>query len=188
MQELRIVRHCSPTLAGIKTGNLFSYSFECIKKLEIQTKNLNLILNPKGVYVKILRNKDNKSLIYVYRPNKLVDDFSNKDIRSFLYEYGYNTFDPDSCIDKLSNKLYGNNVFPHEIGLFLNYPLCDVEGFIENNGQNYKYAGTWKVYSDELKARKVFKRYKTCTNIYYKRLLEGISIQQLTVPWMSCIE
>lgn len=182
MQELRIVRHCSPTLAGIKTANLFSYSFDCKRDLEIQIKNLNLLLNPKGVYVKMLKNTHNRSLIYVYRPNKLVKDFSNKDIRSFLYEYGYTDFDPDSCIDKLSNKLYEDDIFPHEIGLFLNYPLYDVKGFIENNGQNYKYSGAWKVYGDEWKAKKTFKSYKICTDIYYKRLSEGLSIQQLTVP------
>ncbi|MGO1469998.1 MAG: DUF3793 family protein [Tissierella sp.] len=182
MHELTIVRHCSPTLAGIKTGNLFSYSFDCIKKLETQTKKLNVILNPKGVYIRILRNKSNRVLVYVYRPKKLVSDFLNKDIRNFLYGYGYTDFDANNCIDKLSKKLYENEVFPHEIGLFLEYPLNDVKGFIENNGQNYKYAGIWKVYSDESKAKEIFKRYKLCTKTYCERLAEGLSVEQLILP------
>ena len=38
--------------------------------------------------------------------------------------------------------------FPHEIGIFLGYPLADVAGFIRNKGRNCKCIGTWKVYGD----------------------------------------
>ena len=38
--------------------------------------------------------------------------------------------------------------FPHEIGVFLGYPLDDVKGFIKNEGKKYLMIGYWKVYSD----------------------------------------
>lgn len=49
--------------------------------------------------------------------------------------------------------------FPHEIGIFLGYPIWDVEGFIEHKGQNYKFCGYWKVYQDVEGAKLKFKEY-----------------------------
>lgn len=50
--------------------------------------------------------------------------------------------------------------FPHEIGLFLGYPLEDVQGFIENRAEGYKCVGCWKVYGDEEYAKQEFRAIK----------------------------
>lgn len=50
--------------------------------------------------------------------------------------------------------------FPHEIGLFLGYPLEDVKGFIENKADSSKCSGCWKVYGNEQKALKLFEKYE----------------------------
>ena len=50
-------------------------------------------------------------------------------------------------------KQSGQCQFPHEIGVFLGYPLEDVKGFIENKGKNFLYSGYWKVYSDVERAK-----------------------------------
>ena len=46
----------------------------------------------------------------------------------------------------------------HEVGIFLGYPLRDVEGFLENGGRNYKRIGCWKVYGDVDEAESMFRR------------------------------
>lgn len=51
--------------------------------------------------------------------------------------------------------------FPHEIGIFLGYPIWDVEEFIKHKGQDYKLCGYWKVYQDVEGAKKKFKEYDT---------------------------
>ena len=65
----------------------------------------------------------------------------------------------------LKEKMYNYNHlwsdFPHEIGIFLGYPLWDVEGFIANKGQNYKLCGYWKVYEDVSGAIDRFREYDT---------------------------
>ena len=44
MSEDLIVRHCAPTLAGLKTGNMFSASFADEKELKaVSDKDLELI-------------------------------------------------------------------------------------------------------------------------------------------------
>lgn len=49
--------------------------------------------------------------------------------------------------------------YPHEIGLFLGYPVWDVEGFVEHAGEDYKLCGYWKVYDDLPGAVKTFQEY-----------------------------
>lgn len=66
-------------------------------------------------------------------------------------------------------RLGESDEFPHEIGLFLGYPVEDVKGFIENKASCAKCVGYWKVYGDEEKAQKLFNQYKKCTGVYKKQ-------------------
>ena len=84
-------------------------------------------------------------------------------------------------MDCLAGRLSASDGFPHEIGVFLGYPLADVKGFIENRGANYLCSGLWKVYCDEQEAQRTFQRYRKCTDIYEKLWLAGHSIGRLTV-------
>ena len=64
--------------------------------------------------------------------------------------------------------------FPHEVGLFLGYPVWDVKGFIEHKGQQYKLCGYWKVYDDVPGALCKFEEYdwikKCALERFYKDL------------------
>ena len=93
-------------------------------------------------------------LLYIYRPGKLKKDFAVKGTSELLEEYGYTVGEPGKCIVQLSKRLNESEEFPHEIGLFLGYPLEDVKGFIENSAEGYKCVGCWKVYGDEQDAKK----------------------------------
>ena len=105
----------------------------------------------------------------------------NKSISDFLTLCGYNCSSVPKCIDYLKERFSGNDDFPHEIGVFLGYPLEDVIGFIENAGKNSRRSGCWKVYGNDCKAIKLFERYKKCREIYMKLFSNGKSIVQLTV-------
>ena len=49
MSEDLVIRHCAPTLAGIKTGNLFSCACPCKAALTKELCRLNRKLVPKGI-------------------------------------------------------------------------------------------------------------------------------------------
>ena len=68
MSDDYLVRHCAPTLAGLKTGSLFTCPFSCRKKLLNSVRQMNERLVSKGVRILPLRFTDEKALIYVYRP------------------------------------------------------------------------------------------------------------------------
>lgn len=181
MSDEMIVRHCSPTLAGLKTGNLFTCSYESKEQLRNDIRSLNRRLSAKGLCILPLRIRKNNALIYVYRPSKLEKDLAHDDALPLLKNHGYMCDKPVKCIAHLICRLRDFSDFPHEIGLFLGYPPEDVKGFIENNSKDFKFVGNWKVYGDEEKAKKLFARYKKCTDTYIQQLTKGKSIERLTV-------
>lgn len=87
-------------------------------------------------------------MVYVYRPDRLARDLQQPGVAAFLAHCGYTGTAPAACLDVLRHKLAVSIDFPHEIGLFLGYPLGDVIGFIENHGQNCLCSGVWKVYTN----------------------------------------
>lgn len=182
MLEASIIKHCAPTLAGIKSANLFSYRFYCIDELYRELRESNEKLNGKGVYLKILRTSEFRALIYVYRKKKLEADLSQPEARELLEESGYYGTQTEELLEQLKEKLFWQSeMFPHEIGLFLGYPLMDVKGFIEQKGKNFKYSGIWKVYGNEVETIKLFKKLEKCSQIYVRLFAGGRSITQLTV-------
>lgn len=181
MSEETFIRQCSPTLAGIKTANLFSCHYENAEEIRESVRKLNGKLVKKGLRVLPLRYRDNCALIYAYRPLRLSRDLRDSTAHSLLKKLGYTENSPERCLVRLAKRLNENEEFPHEIGLFLGYPPEDVCGFIENRACGYKCVGGWKVYGDADKARKIFAKYRKCTEVYRAQFAAGKSIERLTV-------
>lgn len=175
-----VIRYCAPTLAGMKVGSLFSLRFSSKEELLHHVEVRNDHLNCRGIYFKILKLCGNFALIYVYRRKKLLETLQNPEVQGFLSQYGYGDFDLESTFEILEGHLITDQ-FPHEIGVFLDYPLSDIKAFIAHKGANAKYVGCWKAYTNEEQARKTTEKFKRCTNIYCKRYAEGIDLIRLTV-------
>lgn len=179
--EKQLILHCSPTLAGIKTANLFNYAFSSKEDYNDSLYLANQTLNSKGVYIETLRIENTNALVFVYRKSLLTNELMRKDIKAFLEMCGYQGDSIDDFILKLKSRFEFSKEFPHEIGLFLGYPLPDVIGFIKNKGKHCKYTGHWKVYSDEYEAVKLFEKYQQCRNVYTRLFFKGKTIDQLTI-------
>ncbi len=181
MKEELIIRHCSPTLAGLKTGNIFTCHYNHPDEVKIGLRRLNRTLVKKGLRAQPLRCRENRALIYVFRPIRLHNDLQNNIACRLLKERGYCCENPERCVAHLRRRLSESKEFPHEIGLFLGYPPEDVNDFIENRAEGYKIVGSWKVYGDEEKAQRIFDKYEKCTRIYSEHWAKGKSIDKLTV-------
>ena len=103
MSEEQVVRNCAPTLAGLKTGNLFACPYE-----------------------------NREDLLDFLRPARLEKDLSSASGEALLSEFGYNCRGGSRCLTRLARRLKQQEDFPHEIGLFLSYPPEDVKGFLEH--------------------------------------------------------
>ncbi|SFE24783.1 Protein of unknown function [Peptostreptococcaceae bacterium pGA-8] len=183
MSEFQLVRHCSPTLAGFKVGNIVNCSFSSIEQLYEDISHLNSQLNGKGIYAVLLRVSGSMALIYVYRPHKLLTSLKDPRVTAFLSKCGYKKFTIGALINALRRRLVASRKddFPHEIGIFLGYPFEDIIGFLDNKGKNSLLTGTWKVYSDVCTARCTFAKHKKCTKLYCERLSAGTPISRLAV-------
>lgn len=179
--EKSLIAHCSPTLASLKIANLFSYSFETEEELMDSVRYWNVQMEKSGICLRVLRKNNQKALIYVCRKLKLERRLKDAQIIKFLSAYGYMEMGFDSVIEHLMERLKISSEFPHEIGIFLGYPLEDVVGFIHNNGKNFQFSGMWKVYGDKETAEKRFRKYKKCTDIYLRLWNNGRSVRKLTV-------
>lgn len=191
MFEQELIEHCSPTLASIKAASLFTYTYKSLKELHVRVTYWNSKMKRKGITFDILSENVgvNKALIYVYRRADLEKILNRDEIRSFLLNHGYLIDDNEivggvnceNIILQLKKKFEKLNQFPHEIGIFLGYPIGDVKGFIENHGCNCICTGYWKVYCNEEEAEKTFRKYKKCRDIYMNLWISGRSVMQLTV-------
>lgn len=181
MCEDLLVKHCSPTLADVKTANTFTYFYSNRKELISELTSLNHKVLPKGMRIIPLKIDDEKAFIYAYRPERLRKDLSARGAENILKAYGYRIDNPSVCVCELAHRMETCSSFPHEIGLFLGYPPEDVLGFILYGAGNYKSVGAWKVYGDVKQAAQTFALYKKCSAIYQKRFADGVGIETLTV-------
>lgn len=179
--EEKLIEHCAPTLAGLKSANLFNYRFISPEYARKELDEANQKLNMRGVYVEDLSWTKEMVLIYTYRKSHLEKELQQEKVQELLKEYGYTDFSVEACLQHVKNRLDTYECFPHEIGVFLGYPIEDVIGFINNKGKNCKCCGVWKVYCNEREKQLMFEKLKKCTMIYLRVFAEGRSITQMTV-------
>lgn len=152
--ETVMIEQCAPVLASLKPAGLFRYETSDCADLARRVKNWNEQLQPKGLRVRVLKGcvHTHRYLVYVYRESKLQAVLADEKVRAFLQQEGYrlpaDAADCSTLLTQLSRRLCCAAEFPHEIGVFLGYPLSDVVGFIENSGRNFTCCGCWKAYGD----------------------------------------
>ena len=179
MLEHAIIAHAAPTLARLKVGSLFPLRDGSNAEADIAAMNARL--NGKGLYIAAFRARNDRTLVYVYRAAELAELLSRGDIGAFLGRFGYTDLSVSGALARLSGRIGASEIFPHEIGIFLGYPLADVEAFILNNGRNCACCGYWKVYTDVYGAQRAFDRCRKCERVYGRCFEKGISIEKLAV-------
>lgn len=182
--EVVFVEQCAPTMAGLKPSNLFSFRSTKVAATVKTVSAWNERLRTQGLSVRILKHcsEGGYFLIYVYRISWIESIVSEKANREFLVLSGYTiSHDFETVLSQFSERLKSEKRFPHEIGIFLGYPLNDVIGFIQNEGRNYSCCGCWKCYDDPSAAQECYERYRKCFSIYIKMFENGIPISKLIV-------
>ena len=180
MLQNDIVQYCAPTLAGIKTGNIFMLRVNMTDIVK-EVRKLNSMLTKKGLRLIPIRKTNTGTLIYLYRPDRLKKDLSAPKAVEIMKKKGYPCGKPEYCLATLAHRLMTDKDFPHEIGLFLGYPPSDVECFMKSPKEGVKCCGCWKAYNNEEKARKLFEKYDKCTAVYCRENQKGRSLEALTV-------
>ncbi|WP_323373281.1 DUF3793 family protein [Anaeropeptidivorans aminofermentans] len=132
------------------------YNIISFEDINLWNENKDFILEDLDISFKILKEEEKILTLLFYKKSLLEKKLNNKRIQKFLIHIGY---PKDVSLEEYLNHLskrYNVYDFPHEIGLFLGYPLKDVYGFIENKGKNYIACKYWKVYHNKNHALRVF--------------------------------
>ena len=180
--EAVLVEQCATTLAGVKPASLFRYQGADQRQSREAAARWAKELAPYGITVRILKvcPQTGACLIYLYRAGWLRSILSEPSNRAFLARQGYQTDqDCPGLLRQLSRRLCLEREFPHEIGVFLGYPLEDVIGFCRHKGESCKLCGYWKVYGDVESARKSFALFDRCRELLFSHLLSGAPLQEL---------
>lgn len=181
--EKFLVEQCAPVLAGIKPGSMFPYMPHADEKLPELLRHWNGVLAAKGVAVTSVKRcrRIGGYLIYVYRPRQIERILAEPSAAGFLKECGYEPgMSLSEALRLLTRRLCQSPEFPHEVGVFLGYPLQDVRGFIAHKGADCLCSGCWKVYHAPQDARRTFRRYEDCTRTYRELYRSGCGAEELT--------
>lgn len=150
---------CAPVLTGIKSAS----TLVLFKQDENSKRALRKKLAEFRTYAFLLFEDVKYSLFLIFQKERLLRVLSEQRIRKFLQDQGYNDFSLGAMLIRLKERFFAHkkikSEFPHEIGLFLEYPYEDVCGFIAHNGKKEKYNGYFKVYSDVDRAKSIFSLY-----------------------------
>jgi len=135
-------------------------------------------LRQKGFNLQLLYTLQKKAYLILYSKALLTKTLCTKEVKKALHFFGY------SCINKLDTLLsllfaklceFGKEreaqksvCFPHELGLFLDYPPNDVMQYYIKEGKDYIISGYWKVYEKPKWALKQFKKYDRCKDYCLK--------------------
>jgi hypothetical protein len=150
-----IVNHLSPVLLGCKPAALFT-----LRTVDACTCLPALL--PAGLSFTVLRKSGNGFLVFVFREEKIEKILRDKNAGTVLAGLGYPAGTSVPASLRYFKKQLSRGEFPHEVGLFLGYPVDDVLGFVKYRGQNYKLCGYWKVYGDVEQARRRFRQFDLC--------------------------
>ena len=129
-----------------------------------------------GIRVKCLCQGAGRAVVYVYREAEVQQCLEDPQVAAFLQQYGIdlNKIESEACLNHLGARVSlsarGMEHYPHEMGIFLGYPLEDVRGFIRHEGKESRYTGYWKVYGDVTQAKQIFQAYddaKECAVMEY---------------------
>lgn len=175
-----LVFHCAPTLAGLKGAALICVASEGTDyKLMIEAYNKRY--NHRGLYFRTISSCKGRKLLYIYRPAMMVSYLCRPECQEFLKGYGYEAKDLEGMLTTLEERFQNMGEFPHELGIFLEYPLEDVRAFIQHRGHNAKLCGEWKVYTDVSYAEREFSKYRVCRKCYVDMFNRGFTIERLII-------
>lgn len=175
-----LAAYCSPTLAGLKPASLVSCDRTLYPDLPRRLRDYRTAFAPRGVRFEIVCACRERYLLLVYHRARLARRLGEADVRCMLRSFGYA---PGQLLEallwQLKRRMAQGGSFPHEIGLFLGYPIEDVVGFIRNAGRGCKLCGYWKVYGDAEAAAALFDRLERVCRAVTKRIEQGETLLEV---------
>lgn len=177
--QKQLITHGACTLARMKIGSLFRLFKKDIPNFLECIRYYGRQCSPFGYRICILEENEESLLVYVFHTQKLAALLLDPAIQEFLSAFGYSSeWLPACALMHLKKRLHESLVFPHEIGVFLGYPLQDIQAFIETDKQCV-CMGYWRAYGRAKQTQKKFHRFDCCVKTIETRLQQGESLEKI---------
>lgn len=174
--EMQIAFQCAPLIAGLKLSNLLMIQ-------NTDTGKVKQILRRTGISYYIVAVTDEKTAVLLYNRQQLEDYLAEKKVQQLLLEMGYQELTLSEVLSCFRVRYQGymedSREFPHEMGLLLGYPIEDVRGFIQNEGENCLYTGYWKVYENLSEKVVLFRKFENARETLIQMLSSGMGLVEI---------
>lgn len=144
---LHLIELLGATLAGVKPAEILTLALGADKAKDWE-ESYSCLSQHKELKLKQIRFIRNNKQIFFYHISALKKTLEQPMHLRFLREFGYpENYSLEGYVDHLWDRFTGKS-FPHEIGIFLGYPLKDVMGFMGHPTLKLNKTKAWKVYGD----------------------------------------
>jgi hypothetical protein len=153
-----IAYNAAPTLLHNKPSSLISFTKGKRNLYDAWETYNEDVCKTLGIESYELIKTSDRILVLFYNHACLRETLRSRQNAGFLESSGYSVeMNVHEALTRLEERMQQD--FPHEIGVFLGYPIEDVLGFIEKNGKEYLLCKYWKVYHNPDKAKRLFDSY-----------------------------
>ena len=161
-------------LAGEKPANLIGIANRtraCGRNLYTLWKQWGgAVLGESDLAVRELSDRGDSLLLLIYRPEALEALLRRPSASAVLARAGYGSATGlDEVLAELSTRIDGDR-FPHEIGVFLGYPLKDVAAFMGLVRIPFACQGPWKIFGDPRESLRLAEVFRCCRARMAERL------------------
>ncbi len=174
--QMQMIVHSAPVLKNVKMSSMFTIPSR-------YSQVVCSFLYKTGIRFHCLCKSNDRDVVFLYREAWLSEYLAQPEIAEFLAQYGYEDGSLRSYLQLLGERIsyfyHQSQEFPHEMGVFLGYPLADVRGFIQHRGKNCSCIGYWKVYSDVERAQQLFTAFDEARDCAMQEFFSGKTIREI---------
>ena len=135
--------------------------------------------NCSRITYRIITTHDGGKRVLFINEKSMEKVLVNKRCINFLKFVGYSSdYELNDYMDELVFRLQSEE-FPHEIGVFLGYPLKDVLGFMGYGKNELVEVKNWRIYGDKEISYEVYNNFMRDKAIM-KEMIETMNINELT--------
>jgi hypothetical protein len=136
------------------------------------------LLNDLPVSVRTMKTEKDSALLLIYRSDLLERRLSGKTMQTFLLRHGY---PQPLTLEKTLHHLQESFSLgvPHEVGMFLGYPIKDVKGFMRYGAKFSHGRGLWRIYGPPARSLRLNSFYRSKRQEVIAKLAAGCLPSQL---------
>ncbi|MBI6874715.1 DUF3793 family protein [Clostridium aciditolerans] len=170
-----IAHSIGPTLVGEKPSSLLIFNKYNRNQKKVWGEVKHELKGKLKIKFFELNTSEESSVVLFYDENMLLEILKKKRNIYFLKKFGYReNMSLQEYLTLLSQRF--KKICPHEIGIFLGYPVEDVAIFSSCPNRECLLVGYWKVYHNDNveKAKNIFKRYDSIKSDIIKLIAQGV--------------